>query len=89
VITKRNNLKSLHSGRLAQVVVNIYGALPFPAKEGTPPNLRYVKQSKTLVFADSPSKMTGHATLKKAQELRGRMEQSRRSVLEFCLIWEE
>lgn len=58
-------------GDLAQVVVNLYGALPFPAQEGTPTNLGYIKQSKTLVFVDSPSKMTGYATLKKAQELRG------------------
>jgi len=57
-------------GDLAQVVVNLYGALPFPAQEGIPTNIGYVKQSKTLVFVDSPSKMTGYATLKKAQELR-------------------
>jgi len=57
-------------GHLAQVVVNLYGALPFPAQEGIPTNLGYIKQSKTLVFVDSPSKMTGYATLKKAQELR-------------------
>lgn len=55
---------------LAQVVVNLFGALPFPAQEGTPNNLGYIKQSKTLVFVDSPSKLTGFATLKKAQELR-------------------
>lgn len=57
-------------GDLAQVVVNLYGALPFPAQDGLPTNLGYIKQSKTLVFVDSPSKMTGYATLKKAQELR-------------------
>jgi len=57
-------------GHLAQVVVNLYGALPFPIQEGVPTNLGYIKQSKTLVFVDSPSKMTGYATLKKAQELR-------------------
>jgi adenine specific DNA methylase Mod len=57
-------------GDLAQVVINIYGALPFPAQDGVPTNLGYVKQSKQLVLADSPSKMTGYTTLKKAQELR-------------------
>ena len=55
---------------LAHVVVNLYGALPFPTQDGIPNNLGYIKQSKTLVFVDSPSKMTGYATLKKAQELR-------------------
>jgi adenine specific DNA methylase Mod len=57
-------------GDLAHVVVNLYGALPFPQHEGVPNNLGYIKQSKTLVFVDSPSKMTGYSTLKKAQELR-------------------
>ncbi len=55
---------------LAHVVINMYGALPFPMQEGTPANLGYIKQSKTLVFVDSPTKITGYATLKRAQELR-------------------
>jgi adenine specific DNA methylase Mod len=57
-------------GDLAHIVINLYGALPFPMKEGTPTNLGYIKQSKTLVMVDSPTKITGYATLKKAQELR-------------------
>src|SRR3989338_2036373 len=57
-------------GDLAHVVLNLYGSLPFPSQEGVPNNLGYIKSSKTLIFVDSPSKMTGYATLKKAQELR-------------------
>lgn len=57
-------------GDLAHVVINLYGALPFPLQEGIPNNLGYDKRTKTLVFVDSPSKMTGYNTLKKAQELR-------------------
>jgi site-specific DNA-methyltransferase (adenine-specific)/adenine-specific DNA-methyltransferase len=57
-------------GDLAHVVINLYGALPFPMQEGVPNNLGYIKQSKTLIFVDSPSKMTGYSTLKKAQKLR-------------------
>jgi len=57
---------------LAHVIINLYGALPFPPKEGVPNNLGYIKQSKTLVFVDSPAKMTGYNTLRKAQELRAR-----------------
>lgn len=57
-------------GDLSHVIINLYGALPFPLQEGVPNNLGYIKQSKTLVFVDSPSKMTGYNTLKKAQELR-------------------
>ncbi len=58
-------------GDLAHVVINLYGALPFPIQDGTPNNLGYIKQSKTLVYVDSPTRITGYATLKRAQELRG------------------
>jgi len=58
-------------GDLAHVVINLYGALPFPMQEGVPNNLGYIKNGKTLVIVDSPSKLTGYNTLKKAQELRG------------------
>ncbi|MBE0524463.1 MAG: site-specific DNA-methyltransferase [Methanosarcinales archaeon] len=57
-------------GDLAQVVMNLYGALPFPSGEGVPANLGYIKQSKTLVFVDSPSRMTGYNIINKAQKLR-------------------
>jgi len=55
---------------LAHVVVNLYGATPFPSNEGAPANAGYIKQSRTLVVVDSPSKMTGYNTLKRAQEFR-------------------
>ncbi len=58
-------------GDLAQVVLNLYGAIPFSNVEPINRNLGYIKQGKTLVFVDSPSKLTGNATLKRAQELRG------------------
>lgn len=57
-------------GDLSHVIINLYGALPFPLQEGVPSNLGYDKRTKTLVFVDSPSKMTGYPTLKKAQKLR-------------------
>jgi len=57
-------------GDLAHVIINLYGALPFPQQDGIPNNLGYIKSSKTLVFVDSPAKMTGYPTLKKAQQLR-------------------
>lgn len=57
-------------GDLSHVIINLYGALPFPLQEGVPNNLGYNKATKTLIFVDSPSKMTGYNTLKKAQELR-------------------
>lgn len=57
-------------GDLAQVVLNLYGAIPFPDENNPNRNLGYIKGSKTLVMVDSPSKLTGYSTLKKAQELR-------------------
>lgn len=55
---------------LAHVVLNLYGATPFPANEGAPANAGYIKQSRTLVVVDSPSKLTGYNTLKRAQDFR-------------------
>lgn len=57
-------------GALSHVVLNLFGALPFPPGENVPNNLGYVKQSKTLVMVDSPTRVTNFNTLKKAQELR-------------------
>ncbi len=61
-------------GDLSQVVISLFvddkgrGALSFG--EEHPKNLGYIKDSKTLIYVDSPSKLTGRATLKKAIELR-------------------
>jgi len=57
-------------GDLAQVVLNLYGAIPFPDEQSPNRNLGYIKNTRTLVMVDSPSKLTGYASLKKAQELR-------------------
>ncbi len=96
-------------GDLSQVVLNLYGALPFPDGQNPNRNLGYIRHNRsshpplnplpsregnkegvspevpsplegegkgegvcggTLVMVDSPSKLTGYATLKKAQELR-------------------
>jgi adenine-specific DNA-methyltransferase len=55
-------------GDLAQIVLSLYGALPLPAEENPTRNLGQVTGggSKVLVLADSPNKLTGAATLKKA-----------------------
>ncbi|PIR82632.1 site-specific DNA-methyltransferase [Candidatus Kaiserbacteria bacterium CG10_big_fil_rev_8_21_14_0_10_59_10] len=57
-------------GDLSQVVLQLYGAIPFADAEQHQRNLGYIKENKTLVLVDSPNKMTGLATLKRAQELR-------------------
>ncbi len=61
-------------GDLSAVIISLFsddsgsGALSFGSEH--PQNLGYIKDKKTLVFIDSPNKMTGRATLKKAIELR-------------------
>lgn len=56
-------------GDLSQVVLNLFGATPF-FDENAPKNLGQIKGSRTLVYVDSPNKMTGFSTIKKAQELK-------------------
>ena len=56
-------------GDLARVVLNLFGALPFP-DDGAPANLGQLKESRALVYADSPNKITTAGTLKKALALR-------------------
>src|SRR3989338_8507545 len=57
-------------GYLAHVVLQLYGAIPFTDEQNTNRNLGYIKESRTLVMVDSPNKMTGLATLKRAQEFK-------------------
>lgn len=57
-------------GDLSQIILQLYGAIPFAEIEQQPRNLGYIKETKTLVYVDSPNKVTGLSTLKKAQELR-------------------
>lgn len=59
-------------GDLANIVLSLYGALPLPPEDNANRNLGKIVAggSKTLVLADSPNKLTGAATLKKAAALR-------------------
>lgn len=57
-------------GDLAEIVLGLYGALPLPAEENPNKNMGRLQASKTLVLADSPTKMTGLATLRRAIEIR-------------------
>ena len=57
-------------GDLAHVVLQLYGAIPFTDEQNTNRNLGYIKESRTLVMVDSPNKMTGLSTLKRAQEFK-------------------
>ncbi|MDD5383504.1 MAG: DNA methyltransferase [Gallionella sp.] len=55
-------------GDLSQIVLTLFGALPLPPEDAPQRNLGHITVggSKTLVLADSPNKLTGAATLKKA-----------------------
>jgi adenine-specific DNA-methyltransferase len=57
-------------GDLAEIVLGLYGALPLPPEENPNKNMGRLQGSKTLVLADSPNKMTGLATLRRAIEIR-------------------
>ena len=53
-------------GDLAQIVLGLYGAIPFEDAK----NIGYIKDSRTLVVADSPNVLTSQATIRRASELR-------------------
>ena len=57
-------------GDLSEIVLGLYGALPLPAEENPNHNMGRVSHTKTLVLADSPNKLTGLTTLKRAIEIR-------------------
>ena len=55
-------------GDLSQIILQLFGALPFTQEQTSDRNLGYIKASKTLVLVDSPSKLTGKATIRRAYE---------------------
>ncbi len=59
-------------GDLSQVVISLYGALPF-SEDGIPANLGYIKNGKTLVYVESPNKLVSYNSLKKAQEWKAQL----------------
>lgn len=63
-----NNKKLRRVGDLSQVVLGLYGALPFTPEQTNDRNLGYVKGSRTLVMVDSPNRLTTAATVRRAAE---------------------
>ena len=57
-------------GDLSEIVLGLFGALPLPAEDNPNRNMGRIPHTKTLVLADSPNKMTGLVTLKRAIEIR-------------------
>lgn len=62
--------RSFRVGDLAKVVLDLYGALPLPPEENVNGSLGRLPGTRTLVYADSPSRLTTLSTLKRAQGYR-------------------
>lgn len=62
--------RSFRVGDLARVVLDVFGALPLPPEENVNGSLARLPGTRTLVFADSPSKLTTLSTLRRAQGYR-------------------
>lgn len=63
-----NNKKLRRVGDLSQVVLGLFGALPFSSEQVSDRNFGYVKGSRNLVMVDSPNRLTTAATVRRAVE---------------------
>ena len=64
----RSNKLVKRIGDLSQIVLGLYGALPFTAEQCADRNFGYIKGTKTLIMADSPNRLTTAATVRRAVE---------------------
>ena len=64
----RNNRQYQRVGGLSQVVLGLFGALPFTPEQCNDRNFGYIKGTRTLVMVDSPNRLTTAATVKRAVE---------------------
>jgi len=64
----RNNKRYKHVGDLSQVVLGLYGALPFTPEQTNDRNFGYIKGTRTLVMVDSPNRLTTAATIRRVVE---------------------
>lgn len=55
-------------GDLSRIVMQLYGAIPFSEEQLNDRNWGYIKDTRTLVLVDSPNKLTGTGTLRRAYE---------------------
>lgn len=65
-----NNKKLRRVGELSQVVLGLFGALPFTPEQTSDRNIGYIKGTRTLVIVDSPNRLTTAATVRRAVELK-------------------
>jgi adenine specific DNA methylase Mod len=64
----RSNRKLRRVGDLSEVVLGLYGALPFTPEQTNERNFGYIKGTRTLVMVDSPNRLTTAATVRRAVE---------------------
>lgn len=57
-------------GDLSQIILGLYGAIPFSPEQTTYRNVGYLKGTRTLVLADSPNKLTTASSIKRAVEMK-------------------
>jgi adenine specific DNA methylase Mod len=69
----QNNKLFKRVGDLSQVILQLYGALPFTAEQTNDRNFGYVKGTRTLVMVDSPNRLTTSASVKRAVEAKATM----------------
>lgn len=63
-----NNKKLRRVCDLSQVVLGLFGALPFSPEQVSDRNFGYVKGTRNLVMVDSPNRLTTAATVRRAVE---------------------
>ena len=63
-----NNKKLRRVGDLSQVVLGLFGAVPFSPEQVSDRNFGYVKGTRNLVMVDSPNRLTTAATVRRAVE---------------------
>lgn len=63
-----NNKKLRRVGDLSQVVLGLFGSLPFTPEQVSDRNFGYIKGTRTLVMVDSPNRLTTAATVRRAVE---------------------
>ena len=63
-----NNKKLRRVGDLSQVVLGLFGALPFSPEQVSDRNFGYIKGTRNLVMVDSPNRLTTAATVRRAVE---------------------
>jgi len=64
----KNNKRYKHVGDLSQVILGLYGALPFTPEQTNDRNFGYVKGTRTLAMVDSPNRLTTANTIRRAVE---------------------